>query len=161
MRKTNIVTLIIAIFIPLVIGGISAALSAKGMVEYGNMNKPPLSPPPWVFSVAWTILYIMMGIASYFIAVTEWDTRGKMTAMIFYAIQLAMNFMWSIVFFNWGMYLVAFIWLMVMWLIVIICAFKFYSISKTAAFLMIPYIIWLTFAAYLNLGSYILNMKGK
>ncbi len=161
MRRISIGTLIMALFLPLLVGGISAALSAQGMVAYGSMNKPPLSPPPWVFSVAWTILYLMMGLASYFVLVSDADNRSKAMALIIYTIQLAMNFMWSIMFFNWGVYLTAFVWLIIMWAIVILCAYRFYSINRMATYLMIPYILWLTFAAYLNMGSYLLNMDGK
>lgn len=159
MKKVSIGILILALLIPLLVGGISATLSAQGMAMYGNMNKPPLSPPPWVFSVAWSILYFMMGLASYFIMVSDVSIRSKAMAMIIYALQLAMNFAWSIVFFNYEAYLMAFIWLMVMWVIVIICAFRFYGINKLAAYLIIPYILWLTFAAYLNFGAYVLNPK--
>lgn len=159
MKKISILTLLIALFIPLVIGGISAALSSQGMATYGSMCKPPLSPPAWVFSVAWTILYIMMGLASYFIIVSEADNRDKAMALIIYGIQLAMNFMWSIMFFNWGYYLFAFMWLMIMWCIVILCAVRFYSINRVATYLFIPYIMWLTFAAYLNMGAYILSIE--
>ncbi|MBQ0028599.1 MAG: tryptophan-rich sensory protein [Lachnospiraceae bacterium] len=159
MKKISILTLLIALFIPLVIGGISAALSSQGMATYGSMSKPPLSPPAWVFSVAWTILYIMMGLASYFIIVSEADNRDKAMALIIYGIQLAMNFMWSIMFFNWGYYLFAFMWLMIMWCIVILCAVRFYSINRVATYLFIPYIMWLTFAAYLNMGAYILSIE--
>ena len=159
MKKISILTLLIALFIPLVIGGISAALSSQGMATYGSMSKPPLSPPAWVFSVAWTILYIMMGLASYFIIVSEADNRDKAMALIIYGIQLAMNFMWSIMFFNWGYYLFAFMWLMIMWCIVILCAVRFYSIIRVATYLFIPYIMWLTFAAYLNMGAYILSIE--
>lgn len=157
MRKVNIFALIIAILIPLIVGGISASLSAEGMITYGTMNRPPLSPPAWLFPVAWTILYLMMGLASYFVFVSESNSRSKSIALIIYAVQLAMNFMWSIVFFNWGYYLFAFVWLIIMWGLVILCAVLFLRISGLAACLMVPYIIWLTFAAYLNMGAYILN----
>lgn len=157
MRRISIVALIIALFIPLCVGGISAALSSQGMVLYKTMNKPPLSPPGWVFSVAWTILYILMGLASYFIFISDSDSHSKTIALVFYAIQLAMNFMWSLMFFNWKMYLASFAWLMIMWFIILVCAFRFYSISKTATYLFVPYIVWTTFAAYLNLGSYLVN----
>lgn len=157
MRKISMATLIVAILIPVIVGGTSAIISSKAMIAYGTMNKPPLSPPAWVFSVAWTILYVMMGLASYFIVMSEASMSKKTTVLILYAVQLIMNFMWSIVFFNWNMYLVAFIWLMIMWCIVIACAVKAYSVSKTATWLLIPYILWLTFAAYLNMGSYLLN----
>lgn len=157
MRKLRIGTLIIAIMVPLIIGCISAVLSAKGMNIYGNMQKPPLSPPAWAFSVAWSILYVMMGVASYFVIVAGADSRSKSMAILIYAIQLAMNFMWSIIFFNWGLYMFAFIWLMVMWLLVILCTVKFFGLNRTAGWLMIPYVLWLTFAAYLNLGAWYLN----
>lgn len=158
MKRISIATLLIAMFIPLLVGGISATISVQGMNMYAGMNKPPLSPPAWVFSVAWTILYLMMGLASYFIIVSEND-GGKVMAFALYAAQLAMNFMWSIIFFNMGNYLLAFVWLMIMWVVVIICAARFYSISRMATYLFIPYILWLTFAAYLNLGAYILSDK--
>ena len=157
MRKSNVIILVLSLIIPLLVGGISAALSSQGMVAYGNMNKPPLSPPPWVFSVAWTILYLIMGLASYFIVTAGPGSKGKGMLITAYIVQLIMNFMWSLIFFNHKLYFVAFIWLMVMWLIVIFCAIGFYSIKKTATYLFIPYIVWLTFAAYLNLGTYLLN----
>lgn len=161
MRKISVGTLIFALFIPLLVGAVSAALSRKGMLLYGDMQKPPLSPPPWVFSVAWTILYLMMGFASYYIIVSETDMRAKAMALVIYSIQLAMNFMWSIFFFNMGALLFSFVWLIIMWGMVILCAFRFFNISRVASFLLIPYILWLTFAAYLNMGSYILNMRAK
>lgn len=157
MGKLNIGVLIVAIFMPLAIGGISATLSAEGMVIYGKMSKPPLSPPAWLFPVAWTILYLMMGVASYIIFISESAFRSKSVALIIYMVQLLMNFMWSIIFFNWGYYLFAFIWLIVMWGLVIFCAIHFLRINRLAACLLIPYILWLTFAAYLNMGAYILN----
>lgn len=156
MKKIRLLPFIIAVLIPLLVGIVSAMISSKGMAMYGTMSKPPLSPPAWVFPVAWTILYIMMGIASYFVFVSDADSKLKMMALLIYIIQLAMNFMWSIVFFNWKLYLVAFVWLIVMWGLVIICAFRFYGINKAAGYMMIPYIVWLTFAAYLNLGTYII-----
>lgn len=158
MKRINIVTLFFALFIPLAVGGISAALSAKGMASYGSMNKPPLSPPAWVFSVAWTILYLMMGLASYFILIANTKLSQKTTAIIIFGIQLAMNFFWSIIFFNKGDYLLAFIWLIVMLCVVVICTYKFFGISRISAFLLIPYIVWLIFAAYLNMGAYILRV---
>lgn len=156
MRKISIFTLIFALFIPILTGGISAALTGKAMEAYGTMSKPPLSPPAWIFPVAWTILYLMMGLASYYVMVSE-EKYGKIMALVLYFVQLAMNFMWSIIFFNRGQYMVAFIWLMIMWGIVIVCSLKFYNLSRIAGFLMIPYILWLTFAAYLNLGTFIVN----
>ena len=160
MKKISFGTLIIALLIPLLVGAVSAALSYKGMAMYGEMKKPPLSPPSWVFPVAWTILYIMMGLSSYFIIVSDAEFGHKNMLLFMYFLQLGMNFMWSILFFRWGTLLTAFWWLMVMWCIVILCAIRFYSVSRIASCLLIPYIIWLTFAAYLNMGAYILSNKG-
>lgn len=157
MKKSDIGTLVIALILPLLVGGISAFLSMKGMAMYGEMAKPPLSPPPWVFSVAWTILYLLMGLASYLIMGSPKSSGIKTLALSIYGIQLVLNFMWSIIFFRWEEYLAAFIWLVVLWIVVIICAAMFYKINKVAAWLIIPYILWLTFAGYLNLGAYILS----
>ncbi|MCQ2506157.1 MAG: tryptophan-rich sensory protein [Lachnospiraceae bacterium] len=157
MKKENIGRLVAALVIPIVIGGISAALSAKGMINYATMNKPPLSPPAWMFPVAWTILYLMMGFASYLIVVSEGEMRSKAMALIIYALQLLMNFMWSIIFFKWEQFMTAFAWLVVMFVFVIGCTIRFWRIKKLAAYMMIPYIAWLMFAAYLNMGAYILN----
>lgn len=153
----NIVRLIFSLLLPLAIGMLSASFSSPGMAAYGGMVKPPLSPPAWAFPIAWTILYLMMGFASYLIMVAEVDTKTQNMALTFYMIQLAMNFMWSLIFFRWNQYLLAFIWLVLLWALVLACAFQFIRISIKAGLLMIPYILWLTFAGYLNLGAYILS----
>ncbi len=161
MKRMRIGTLIFALFVPLLVGGLSAALSYRAMLAYGTMNKPPLSPPPWVFSVVWTLLYIMMGVASYFVLVSEAELSNKVSALIVYSIQLLLNFMWSIFFFNMSLHLVAFFWLMLMWCMVLYCAYEFYSINRVASFLLFPYVLWLTFAAYLNFGVFYLEMKSN
>lgn len=157
MKKLNIVTLIISLAIPILVGLLSSSLSSDGMANYGMMNKPPASPPAIVFPIAWTLLYLMMGLASYYIYNSTLDNKLRSFLLILYVVQLAMNFMWSIVFFNWHMYLFAYIWLIVMLLLVIVLAFKAFTLSKTATLLLIPYILWLTFASYLNLGAFLLN----
>lgn len=161
MKQIRIGTLIFALLLPLLVGALSAALSSNGMAAYGEMQKPPLSPPAWLFPVAWTILYIMMGLSSYLIFVADIEFSHKFMLVVLYLIQLCLNFMWSILFFRWDAYMTAFICLMVLWCVVILCAFRFYSTSRLATLLLIPYIIWLTFAAYLNLGAYILRARGK
>lgn len=156
MKTRRISILIGAVVIPLLVGAVSATLSRQGMLDYGSMIKPPLSPPAWVFSVVWTILYIMMGLASYRILVAEADTSARIKAMIPYAIQLAMNFVWSLIFFNGGQYLLAFLWLLIMCFFVVLCAIWFYRIDRLAGYLLIPYVVWSTFAAYLNAGTCLL-----
>ncbi len=151
----NIKAFIISILIPLGVGGLSALISRGGMAAFDMIQKPPLTPPAIVFPIAWTILYILMGIASYFVFVS--DSPLKESALRVYGIQLVFNFFWSIFFFNLSAYLFSFFWLLVLWFLIIICTLLFYAIDKKAAYLMLPYLAWVTFAGYLNLGVYFLN----
>ena len=148
--------LIISILIPLFVGGLSALITKDSMAQFDTIDKPPLSPPGWLFPVVWTILFILMGIASYLVWNAGKPYRAK-TALAVYGIQLAFNFFWSIIFFNLNAYLFAFLWLIVLWLLIILTAFLFYRISKPAGFLLIPYILWVTFAGYLNFAIFLLN----
>ena len=148
--------LIISILIPLAVGGLSALLTSGSMQDFAAINKPPLSPPAWLFPVVWTILFVLMGIASYLVLTSSKPYRAK-TALTVYGIQLVFNFFWSIIFFNLEMYLFAFIWLVALWFLIILTTVLFYRISKPAGYLMIPYILWVTFAGYLNFAIYLLN----
>lgn len=152
--KKNWKTLALCIALPLAVGGLSALLTRNGMKTFETLNKPALAPPGWLFPVAWTVLYILMGIASYLVL-----TSGKpnKAALRTYGIQLVFNFFWSIIFFNLEQYLFAFIWLVVLWLLILITTFQFHNISEPAGYLMIPYLLWVTFAGYLNLSIYLLN----
>ncbi len=148
--------LIICIAIPLLVGGLAALITMGSMESFALLNKPPLSPPGWLFPVVWTILYTLMGIASYLVYTSGQPYRSK-TSLTVYGVQLFFNFFWSIIFFNLEMYLFAFIWLVILWLLILVTTVLFYRIEKSAGYLMIPYLIWVTFAGYLNLGIYILN----
>lgn len=154
IKKT---TLIIFILIPLLIGGISALLSMGAMKDFALINKPPLSPPAWLFPVVWTVLYVLMGISSYIIYTAPVSDEKALKALIPYGIQLIFNFFWSIIFFNLEWYLFAFIWLVIMLIFILITFKRFYEISKFSGFLLIPYILWTIFAGYLNFGIYLLN----
>ena len=132
--------LIIALLIPLITGGLSALL-AGGMDTFKTLDKPPLSPPGWLFPVAWTILYLLMGFASYLVFTSSAPQYKKNNALIFYGLQLFFNFFWSIIFFRWEMYLFAFIWLMIMWVLIIITLVKFYNINKLSGWLLFPYLL--------------------
>ena len=131
--------LLVAIAIPLLVGGLSALLTSGSMQDFEQLIKPPLSPPGWLFPVVWTVLYILMGIASYLIYTAKHSAGLAGNALFFYALQLFFNFFWSVIFFNWEMYLLAFIWLIILWALIIITAVKFYRISKPAGYLMIPW----------------------
>lgn len=155
--KINYKKLIISIIIPLLVGGISAFLTRNSMSTFERVAKPPLSPPGWLFPVVWTILYILMGIASYLVNTSKGPKTLSDSALAIYALQLVFNFFWSIIFFNMEAYLFAFIWLIALWLLILWTTVSFYKINKTAGLLMIPYLIWVAFAGYLNLGIYLLN----
>ena len=161
-------TLIVCILIPLAVGTVAGFLTRGGMESFASLNKPPLSPPAWVFPVAWTILYTLMGISSYFIYVSETqnhnhsnkntkENNGKSQALSTYGYQLIVNFLWPAFFFNFQWYFFAFLWLVLLWVLVAKMILEFGEISKTAALLNIPYLLWLSFAGYLNLGVWLLN----
>lgn len=149
--------LIICIAIPLLVGGIAGFLTRNSMEVFKSLDKPPLAPPGWLFPVAWTILYLLMGISSYIIATADVSTEKSTNALKIYYYQLIVNFLWPIFFFNFEWYLFSFLWLVLLWILVALMIKKFFEISKPAAFINIPYLIWLTFAAYLNFGIWWLN----
>ncbi len=148
--------LLICIAIPLAVGGFSALLTAGNMKLFEEVNKPPLSPPGWLFPVVWTILYVLMGIALYLVVTTK-TRENKVPALASFGVQLFFNFFWSIIFFNAQAYLFAFVWLLLLWIAIIVNICFFNRINNTSAKLLIPYLVWVTFAGYLNFGIYILN----
>lgn len=149
--------LIVFLLIPLAVGGLAALLTRSGMDYYKTLVTPPLAPPGFVFPIAWTILYILMGLASYLVYTRGTDRAQVNDALRFYAIQLALNFIWTLVFFNLRSTLFAFLILVVLWIFIGITAAKFYRVNHCAGYLMLPYWAWVTFAGYLNLAIWILN----
>lgn len=152
--KMQIKPLLIALAIPLAVGGLATLLSG-GMQAYGSFAQPPLSPPGWVFPVVWTVLYLLMGYSSY--RVYRSQAEGRVRALGFYLGQLALNFLWPILFFGFGWYLPAFFVLLGLWALIFLTMHAFTAIDETAGDLLIPYLLWVTFAGYLNLGVYFLN----
>lgn len=150
-------TLILCVVIPLLVGGIAGYISKDSMSIFETLNKPPLSPPGWLFPVVWTILYTLMGIASYLVLTSGAAQKDITGALKLYGLQLLFNFLWTIWFFNFGWYWFSFIWLVVLWLLILATTIAFSRISKPAAYLLIPYLAWVAFAGYLNLGIAILN----
>ena len=145
------------IAIPLLVGIIAALLTGGGMELFETIEKPPLSPPGWLFPIVWTILYVLMGISSYLILTSEAEQGQIDKAISIYGYQLVVNFLWPTFFFNLEWYLFSFIWLVLLWILVLIMILRFYQIDKRAAWLNVPYLVWLTFAGYLNLAIWILN----
>ena len=155
-KKINYKSLIICIIIPLAVGGLSALLTMGSMRDFEALNKPPLSPPGWLFPVVWTALYVLMGVASYLVLETQSSSEEKKGAFKVYFLKLAFNFLWSIIFFTLGAYEIAFAWLCVLLSLIVVTTVRFWRINKTAGILMLPYILWVLFAGYLNLAiSYI------
>ena len=148
--------LIVCILVPLAVGGLAAVLTMESMMVFDSIQKPVLSPPAWLFPVVWTLLYALMGVASYFVATSNKKYRAQ-SALALYGVQLFFNFLWSIIFFNLKAYWFAFVWLVLLWILILITTILFYRISKAAGYFLIPYIMWVTFAAYLNFAIALLN----
>lgn len=155
--KIDFKKLIKNISIPILVGVISGLLTKNG-VEYFSQNavKPFFTPPDWLFPIAWTVLYILMGIASYLVDVGDISSFRSKGLLLFY-IQLAFNFTWSFIFFNAQAYFTSLVWIIAMLGLIIATTVNFYKVNKISAYLMMPYIIWVCFATVLNFGVYLLN----
>lgn len=149
--------LLISLAIPLAVGGLSAWLTRDSMKAFEALDKPPLSPPGWLFPIVWTILYLLMGWASYRVYTADVPERQSGRALAIYGLQLAVNFLWSIFFFNLGWYLFSFFWLLLLWCLILIMIFLFARIDPATRWMLLPYLLWVTFAGYLNLGIWLLN----
>nr|WP_026895941.1 TspO/MBR family protein [Clostridiisalibacter paucivorans] len=148
---------IISILIPLSIGFLSSILTKNSFDYYQTLIKPFFSPPGWIFAPVWTILYILMGIASYRIAKSDNSTILIKNALFFYVLQLILNFLWPILFFRFNLTFIAFIEIIILLVFIIITTLKFYNLDKFSAYLMIPYILWVSFASLLNFSIWFLN----
>lgn len=146
-------TYAVSILIPLALGGIVGFL-ISGSMDYDMLNQPPLSPPAILFPIVWTILYIMMGISF-----GKLKVEGVLDsdAKLIYYVQLVVNLLWPIAFFVLKWRLFSFIWLLLLVALVVLMIINFYRRDKTAGLLQIPYLAWIIFASYLNIGVYILN----
>lgn len=140
------------ILIPLLVGGLVYLITASS-IDYASLNNPPLAPPSFLFPIVWTILYVLMGV-SY--TLTEQNGMDNITKGV-YILQLVLNALWSVIFFNLKWRLLAFIWILLLIAAVLCWIIRMIPYSKKAAYLQLPYLIWLVFAAYLSLGVYILN----
>lgn len=153
MKNKKIETIIISILIPLAVGAVSSFLG-RTMME-PDFIQPTFSPPGYLFPIVWTILYILMGISSYLIYIS--DSPWRTPSLIIYAIQLVFNFFWSILFFRFSLYGLSFAWLLMLIGFIIIMIYLFSKVRPLAAYLQIPYLLWCLFAAYLNYAVYMLN----
>ena len=152
MKKIDIKKLLFYIIITVVIGSIPS-LFIKISEIYKTLNKPPLSPPGFLFPIVWTILFILMGISIYRVVMTD----NKNDAKLIYFIQLIVNALWTPIFFGLNEYFLAFLWILMLILLVLTMLILFSKIDKISVYLNIPYLIWLLFASYLTFGVFILN----
>ena len=144
--------------IPLLVGVVSGFATRSANEEFtATAVQPAFTPPPWVFPVAWTILYTLMGISTYLVETSDYNTGKKNRALITYYISLFFNFCWSFIFFSFRQYLFAFIWLIILFVLVVIYTVKYFKINKISGVMNIPYILWLVFAGVLNFSVYLLN----
>ena len=146
---------IVSIAIALAVGILGGIITYLGMGEFNSLNQPPLSPPGFLFPVVWSVLYVLMGVGA--ARVYKKDGNLFSPALKVYAAQLFFNFFWSVFFFGFGLYWFSFIWLAVLWGLVLAMIILFKNTDNAAAYMQIPYILWLTFAAYLNIGIAFLN----
>ncbi len=157
MHKRKIRTYLYSIGIALGVGGLSALLSSSAMKSYEQtVNQPPLSPPPFIFPIVWTVLFILMGIG----AARVWlygEGRGRKRGLILYVLQLIFNFAWTLIFFNLQAFGFSFVWLLALITLVGMMMLYFYFSDRTASLLQIPYLLWLCFAAVLNFMVWKLN----
>lgn len=154
--KSKIKVYAVFLLITGAVGGLSALLTNMGMDRYATAEKPPLTPPDIVFPIVWTILFTLMAISAARVWLTD-NSRLRNHGMIVFALQLFFNFFWSILFFNFQAYGFAFLWIIGLWLLILIMIIKFYQADKIAGLLQIPYLLWVTFAGYLNFMIYQLN----
>ena len=135
---------IVQILIALLVGGLSGLISKGSFGVYNEVIKPPLAPPPFIFPIVWSILYILMGISAGLV----YKTEGRIPFI--YWLQLFVNFLWPIIFFNMEAYLFAFIWIVLLLVLIVLMIIELYRINKLSAYLQIPYLIWTIFASYLT-----------
>ena len=145
------------IALPLVIGVLSGLLTMNSMEVFRTLQKPPLAPPALLFPIVWTLLYLLLGIS--FALIKAANASGELfsDAQSLYYYQLAANFLWPIFFFRYEWYLFSFFWLLFLWILVFAMIRTFIKIKPLAGYLNLPYLLWLTFAAYLNFGIWLLN----
>ncbi len=155
MKKIKITELLIFIFSTELVGVISGIIAGNSFGAYSGFVKPPLSPPPEVFPIAWAILYALMGVSAYIVYYDDEENRKR--NLILYGIQLFVNFMWSIVFFRFRLTGLSVFIILILIVLVIKMIMQFGKSNKIAGYINIPYLVWLVYALYLNAGVFFLN----
>ena len=158
MKKIQLTDLLIFIVSAELVGAAAALFVGDFSLLYETVQKPPLSPPAWLFPVVWTILYALMGISAYIVYSSGSDGKERKTALGIYTIQLAVNFIWTLVYFKAGSLLGGAGVILVLLALIVLMIILFGKVSKLAAVLNIPYLLWAIFASYLNIAAVIINL---
>jgi benzodiazapine receptor len=157
LKKSNILKLVISLLLPLSIGAISGIFTSDAIPGwYETLKQPSFNPPNWVFGPVWTTLYFLMGI-SLFLIWKQVSDKERNRALLVFIIQLILNFGWSFLFFYFHQIGLAMVDIVLLWLSIIFMILLFYRIKSMAAFINIPYLLWVTFASILNAAYYFLN----
>jgi tryptophan-rich sensory protein len=157
MKISHIIKLIISILLPLSVGAIAGMFTSQAVpIWYASLNRPSFSPPNWVFGPVWTSLYILLGI-SFFLIWKEEASKERDLAIKVFSIQMLLNFAWSFLFFYFNLIGVALIEIILLWISIAAMIYLFYKIKPVAAYMNIPYLLWVSFATILNAGYYFLN----
>lgn len=157
MNKSKILKLLASLALPLILGAIAGLYTADAIPEwYKGLNRPSFSPPNWLFGPVWTILYILMGI-SLFLIWKQGVSKERNIAMFVFLLQLLLNFAWSFIFFYYNMIGLALIEIILLWISILVMLILFYKIKPMAAYLNIPYLLWVSFATILTAAYFILN----
>ena len=156
MDKSKLKVYGLFILITEAVGTVAGLLTTLGMEKYSAVEKPALTPPEIVFPIVWTILYALMAVGAARVWLTE-ESEEKDKGLKLYVVQLGMNFLWSILFFNFQAYGFSFFWLLGLLSVIVLMTFTFYKSDRIAAYLQIPYILWVSFAGYLNFMVWLLN----
>jgi benzodiazapine receptor len=157
MKRSEVIKTVVICGVLLAIAGRESFVVRGGMEWYQTLQKPVFNPPSWLFGPVWTILYIMMGIAFALVCKIDAGSTLRKKAIVFFILQLVFNFLWTPIFFGLRQPLYAFADIVVLWLMVLATVWIFYRLSKLAAFLLVPYFLWISFAAALNLAICLLN----
>ena len=156
LDKSKLKTYGIFLVITGAVGGLSALLTNMGMESYRAAEKPALTPPEIVFPIVWSILFILMAISAARVWLTD-NSRMRNRSMLLYGLQLFFNFWWSVLFFNFQAYGFSVLWLAVLCVLILLMIIQFYKSDKPAGLLQIPYLLWVSFALYLNFMVWMLN----
>ena len=149
--------LLVCIALPVGVGALSAFLSGDEKTVYESLNQPPFAPPNWLFPIVWTVLLVLLGIASFLLLRENPDAKTRKGLMIVYFLNLGLIFLWPFLFFRLKALLLAFILAAILMVAALVQCVKFYEVKKTAGYLAIPYFLWSVFALFLSFGFYLLN----